>query len=339
MVRYDLDLMGEAEAFQLLSDYLYRPLTAAEEEQAKEFARVVGYLPLALELGATQVEYGYTWAELVAALSAEMAQLETLNLDWEVDDTADEAVQKHRSLLVSLKLSLKQLSPQLLEQFAWLGLVPEDVALTPGMAATLWQVDPHQEGSILRELHNRALLLPQAQRAGERPTYRIHDLVHLLAQKLLTHQQYLGDLPGLGLALPQAHEQFLARYRTQTTAGQWHTLPADGYIHRQLSWHFEQAQRADWLHELLQETNASGRNGWYDACDRLGQVANFITDVGRAWTLAETAYAEARSPEALVLQVRYALITSTLNTLASNIPAALIGVFVEPRGSGARPRG
>ena len=323
--RYDLDLMTPQQSLDLLTQYLPEDLSAAEIAQAETFAQEVGYLPLALELAAAQIADGVTWTELLEAFRAEMA---ALDLDSDVEAIGDEAIRKQRSLVASFKLTLKLLSPKQLEQFAWLGIVPEDVSLTQPMAATLWELPAFQAGKLLRALKNRALLLPQAQRLGERPTYRIHDLVHDLAQRLLTHEQYLGDLPGLGLTMAAAHRQFLERYHRQTQNELWHTVPDDGYIHQHLAWHFEQAQQPALLHQLLQESTPEGRNGWYEACERLGQTANFVTDVARAWQWAEQTW-EQHPQASIVLQWRYALITTTLNSLASNIPAELIAALVK----------
>ncbi|MDB9529180.1 NB-ARC domain-containing protein, partial [Oscillatoria sp. CS-180] len=325
--RYDLDLMTPQQSLDLLTQYLPYDLDETEQAQAAVFAKEVGYLPLALELAAAQIEDGVSWTELLEAFRAEMA---VLDLDSDVNEIADESIRKQRSLEASFKLTLKLLSPQQLEQFAWLGIVPEDVTLTQEMAATLWQVNSFQAGKLLRELKNRALLLPQAQRIGERPTYRIHDLVHDLAKTLLTQEQSLGDLPGLGLTIEAAHQTFLSHYQVQTQDGLWHTVPDDGYIHRHLPWHFEQAQQPDCLHSLLQERTPEGRNGWYEACESLGQTANFVTDVARAWQWAEESW-EQQPQKSIVLQWRYALITTTLNSLASNIPAELIAVFVQKK--------
>ena len=325
--RYDLDLMTPEQSLALLTKCLPNALSDAERSQAEVFAKEVGYLPLALELAAARIEKGVLWQELIEAFQKEMA---VLNLDRRVDLIQDESIRKQRSLLASFKLTLKLLAPQELRQFAWLGIVPEDVSLTQEMGATLWDVAPFEAGEILRDFKDQALLLPQAQRPGEKPTYRIHDLVHDLAKNLLAHEQYLGDLPGLGLTVEDAHRQFLERYQGQTHDGLWHTVPYDGYIHRHLAWHFEQAQQPELLHQLLQEPNSEGRNGWYEACERLGQTANFVTDVARAWQAAEAIYKHNKS-ESIVLQCRYALIMATLNSLATNLPIGMMAEFVKQK--------
>ena len=328
--RYDLDVMSEAQALALMTQKLSEPLREEETQQALAFAERVGYLPLALELAATQIEEGVTWAELLEDFQTEVVRLETLDI-YSQEDIPDDAKRRKYSLLACFNLSLKQLSTEQLRQFAWLGIVPEDVNLTQAMATTLWQVTPRQAGAILRSFSAKALMLPGAKQAGNQRAYRLHDLMHDLAQRLLTsppHPARDGDLPGLGLTKAEAHDQLLERYRAQTQNGQWHTLTDDGYIYAFLTWHMEQAKRPEAVHQLLRETNGAGRNGWYDACDALGKPAGFVNDLARAWGVAERHY-EADPETALALLFRYALIRTSLNSLASNVPAELLGALVK----------
>ncbi len=328
--RYDLGVMSPDQAMALMTQKLSEPLSEAETQQALAFASRVGHLPLALELAATQIEEGVTWADLLEDLQAEVARLETLDI-YSQEDIPDDAKRRKYSLMACFNLSLKQLSTEQLRQFAWLGIVPEDVNLTQEMATTLWQVTPRQAGAILRLFSAKALLLSGAKQVGSQRAYRLHDLMHDLAQRLLTsppQPTQNGDLPGLGLAKAEAHHQLLERYRAKTHNGQWHTLPDDGYIYAFLTWHMEQAKRPEAIHHLLQETNEAGRNGWYDACDAIGKPAGFVNDVARAWKVAEGCYGE--NPETtLALLFRYALIRTSLNSLASNVPAELLGALVK----------
>ncbi|WP_238999123.1 hypothetical protein [Microcystis aeruginosa] len=108
----------------------------------------------------------------------------------------------------------------------------------------------------------------------------------------------------------------------------WHTLADDGYIYNQLLWHLEKAGQIAQIHLLLREETAEGHNGWYSQCEREGKTAIFIKDVSRAWQLAEEHFIENPS-ESMGLQVRYALITTSLNSLAANIPSELIAALIQ----------
>ena len=328
--RYDLDVMTADQALDLMTQKLSEPLSPSDRERALEFTKRVGFLPLALELAASQIEEGVRWSELLEDLHAEVVRLETLDI-YGQDEIPDDAKRRKYSLLACFNLSLKQLSSEQLRQFAWLGVIPEDVNLTQEMAETLWQVTARQSGSILRTFRAKALVLQGIKQADGQPSYRMHDLMHDLAGRLLMSPPQPvreGELPGLGLTKAEAHSELLNRYRAKTQDGQWHTLTDDGYIYAYLTWHMEQAKQPQSIHQLLQVSNDQGRNGWYEACDAMGKPAGFVNDVGRAWQLAIQTY-EQKPSEAVALVFRYALIRSSLNSLASNVPAELVGALVD----------
>ncbi|NEZ54584.1 NB-ARC domain-containing protein [Adonisia turfae] len=201
--KYSLNVMTPEQALELMTQKLKEELSAEDRQQALDFAARVGYLPLALELAASQIEEGVTWTELFEDFQDEVVRLEALDL-YGREDIPDDAKRRKYSLTACFNLSLKQLSAEQLRQFAWLGIVPEDVSLTQEMAVMLWQVSKRQAGSILRTFSSKALLLLGAKQAGPeaRRTFRMHDLMHDLAQRLLVSApQPLqeGDLPGLGM--------------------------------------------------------------------------------------------------------------------------------------------
>ena len=361
---YNLDVMTESQSLALLRGYLGSELTAKEQEQAKNLAKTVGYLPLALELGAAQVKDGITWDELLEDLQAEIAYLEILDRA-DAEDTPHEEKRKHYSLIASFNLSLKRLKSARLRQFIWLGVLPDDVTITEKMAATLWDCQVKEARETLRYLRGKALLLTGV--SSEQITnYRVHDLLHDLARNLLqasSHPQADYQLPGLGLSITEAHQQLLSRYQRQIKrspltplkkggnevkvplskggnevevplskgdlgGSNWHSLEDDGYIYNHLLWHLEKAQQIAQIHLLLREETAEGHNGWYSQCEKEGKTAVFIKDIARAWQLAEEHFSENKS-EFMGLQVRYALITTSLNSLAGNIPAELMALLIQ----------
>ena len=327
---YDLDVMSPEQALALLAGWLDRGLEGTERDQALLLAKAVGYLPLALELAAAQVADGIRWAELLEDLKAEVARLEALELSDE--EVIDEATSKRLSLLSSFYLSLRRLSEPRRRDFAWLGVLPEDATIVPAIATVLWGTDERSARTTLRHLCDKALLQPGIPWPDGTLTYRLHDLLRNLARRLLTtpsRPDRPDDLSGLGLTMRAAHAALLERYWARTQGGLWHTLTDDGYIYIHLTWHLEQAGQEDKLHALMREETAEGRNGWYEARERLGQVAGYLSDVDRAWQLAEEAFADRGSPIAIGLQCRYALITASLNSLARNIPPTLLAALVE----------
>ncbi len=323
---YSLDVMKPSQAMELLTKKLGRSFTDTESQEALDLAASVGYLPLALELAAAQVASGTSWAVIIQDMRQEVARLKLD--DPEARDTNDEACLKRLSLTASLNLSVQRLPKDTREKFIWLGVLSEDVNITQTMATTLWDMNSEQDAEDeLGYLQSKALLISGVPLASGTPTYRLHDLFHDLARNLLTappNPEDEGDLPGLGITLPDAHATFLEKYRNLTNKNLWHTLPDDGYIHQHLVWHLEKAEKVEEIHQLLREESETGGNGWYEACASLGQTANFVTDVARAWQLAEDLWTEATLPQIIGLQCRYALIITSLNSLSANVPVELL---------------
>lgn len=108
------------------------------------------------------------------------------------------------------------------------------------------------------------------------------------------------------------------------------------YELRNLVEHLETSGRSGDLHHLLRlewtntdETPYAYDNAWYSAREGVGQTDGYLSDVTRAWRLAETEYTNLQSPLSIGLQCRYALIIASLNSLVSNIPAALLIALVK----------
>lgn len=329
---FELDVMTQKQSLALFSKRLNRRFEELEEKQALDLAKTVGYLPLALELAASQVEDGVPWIRLLEDLREEVAKLEALEMPH-IDDV-DESKRRYLSLKACFKLSLQRLPDYLISNFPWFGVFPEDVLLSSKMITTLWEIDERTVERDLRYLRSKSLLLSGPQLSEAVSTYRLHDLVHDLARNLLinpTAPLEKGDLPGLGLELQDAHRILLNRYRKKTVSNQWHTIPDDGYIHSHLLWHLEKAKQVEEIHALLQEETSESRNAWYETRDHLGQTGGFIEDIARAWRLTESTYEVGRDRQSLKisLEIRYALMTASVNSLASNVPSNLLAGMVK----------
>ncbi|NET82097.1 MAG: hypothetical protein F6J94_09175 [Moorea sp. SIO1F2] len=330
VTRYDLDVMNPSQALALLEEYGGSKLKGSDRKQAQALATTVGYLPLALELAAAQIADGISWQELLTDLQTEIARLETLDLPGAQE--VDQKRRKHYSLVASFNLSLGRLPPAKFQQFAWLGVLPEDVSITPALGTTLWDVSAREARRTLQYFKSKALLLSGKSTNGS-PTYQLHDLVHDMARRLLTAQAATGgegSLPGLGLTWPQAHGQLLERYRKKNQNGLWHTLPDDGYSHSYLTWHLEKAGWVEDVHQLLQEETEAGRNGWYETCERLDKLGGFVKDLAKAWQLAEEAFCSSPT-RSISLQCRYALMVSSLSSFLGHIPGELMAALVEKK--------
>lgn len=320
---YQLDLMTEEQSLALFARVLGRELEEKETEEAKLLAASVGYLPYALNLAAKIIKKpGTSWKELLDALNAEVARLEKL----------ETTTRKRRKGEISLEAlfnksleALQEDEPDLGENFNWLGILPEDVSIAAPMLTTLWEVEVEEADERLELLRNESLLLPGSPviiKDKRWNTYRVHDILHDIACRRLCKKQAQKD------SLAESHAAFIKRYQTKTQNEKWHSLENDGYIHSYLTWHLEKAGLVNEIHSLLREESETGCNGWYEACDRLGQTANFVTDVARAWQLVEDSWTETTLPEVIGLQCRYALMQASINSIKENIPATLLEALV-----------
>jgi hypothetical protein len=319
---FALDWMTETEAIALVSKKLGQRWRSEMEPEMRAFSKSLGYLPLALDLAANLVRDGLSWGELRSEFEAERraVALEVLDLMEAFGQLSVEEQRKY-SLKACFNLSLQRLTPEQLRQFAWLGVLPEDVTIDSRMATTLWNLPKLRAKRLLIEFWRRSLLTNVGMNAEEESSYRVHDLMHDTARGLIEQ----GTLAESIQDLSSAHIQFLERYRSQ---GDWHRLSNDGYIYRHLSWHFVQAGWEDALHDLLALSDEHGRNAWFEACDRIGEPGVFVQDVKRGWALAEGLY-ERDGERAIVLQCRYALVMGTLNSLVESLTGKLIMTLVK----------
>ena len=280
---YPLALMTADEAIDLVRRKLGRLWKAVDEGEVRSFAKVLGYLPLALDLAANQVRDGLSWGELRSEFEDERRAVALEILDSsEAWERLSEEEQRKYSLRACFNLSLKRLKPEQLKQFAWLGVLPEDVDLSGTIAEVLWDVRAIQAKKGLIDLRSRSFLTDGVQTFEGVATYRVHDLMHDTARGLIEKGE-------LGIEnLEMAHGAFLERYRGRSGDGSWYGLANDGYVHRHLTWHLEMAGRCDEVHELM--ASGEDQNDWFEACDKIGQPGIFVEDVRRGWRLAEELY-------------------------------------------------
>jgi hypothetical protein len=138
----------------------------------------------------------------------------------------------------------------------------------------------------------------------------------------------------------------------------------DRYGVRHLAAHLEGSRRVDELHRLLsvewfhQEEEHYSRpgwrglmdrllrrqrvrmrthleNAWYEAHAHVGDTLGYLGDVARAWRLAretsERRILQGKPAPSVGLEIRYALLTASINSQVRNVPAALLTALVEGR--------
>jgi len=111
---------------------------------------------------------------------------------------------------------------------------------------------------------------------------------------------------------------------------------------RHVAEHLERAGRVDDLHRLLcldrrhvdsVAPNARVENAWYAAHEQVGQTDAYMSDLARAARLVHATnqrdYPATQGQPRIGLQIRYALMSASLNSLARNVPPSLIGTLVE----------
>jgi NB-ARC domain/Trypsin-like peptidase domain len=314
-VDYQVNILQEDLALQLLTKWSGQYTDLA---RAQEVVRACGGLPLALAMiGAMVRGRGDRWDNVLARLrAADLGSIQQQLLGYPFD-----------SLLKALQVSVDALpDTRIATRYLDLALFPEDVAVPETVLLTLWQADGL-------------------------PVYRAQDDIDLLVERSLVQRDADGLLSLHDLLFDYVrvvraeagdvqarHRQLLAAYRAQCQQD-WPSGPNDGYFFEYLSRHLVAAGYADELHRLLGLTGADGRHAWYEAKRSLGELAGFLSDVNTAWQLAEQAYDVAdddRAAETVALQIRYALITASLNSLAENIPPALLCALLVHGERGAR---
>ena len=320
----EVGVMTRDEGLAVLAGGPDRLLGAGERAQALEVARAVGFLPLALNLARAQIADGVSWSELALELRRETQLLEALD-DAALETIVDESTRRQLSLIASVSVSLRRLSPERLQQVAWLGVLPDDVQLPASAAATLWAVDEASARLAMRSLRSSGLLLAGERTADGALTYLPHDVIHAMAKRLLVAPEdaaRAAQLPGLGLTAQSAQRAFLARHRARCSGDGWHTLQDDSYIFDHLTWHLEHADRVEDIHALLREQGETGGNGWFEAREQLGHTSAYASDLRHALRL---------SGSDLGLGLRYALMLASLRSLATAVPPALLMALLEQK--------
>jgi hypothetical protein len=319
----EVGVMSGDEAVAVLAGGPGQTLAAADRAHAIEVADAVGFLPLALNLARSQIVDGVPLSELALELRRETQRLETLD-DAALETIANESLRRQLSLVASVSVSLRRLPPQRLQQLAWFGVLPDDVSVPASAAATLWAIDEPSARLAMRNLRSSGLLLTGEPAADGALTYRLHDVIHTMAKRLLAAPEIApspSQLPGLGLTEQAAQRAFLSRHRARcTAAGGWHTLSDDGYIFDHLTWHLDRAGESEEVHALLREEDDAGRNGWFVAREQLGQTSAYASDLRHGLQL---------SGRDLGRGLRYALMLASLRSIATAIPPSLLARLLD----------
>jgi nucleoside phosphorylase len=308
-----VDLLLEREAITLLEAWAVGSLSEVSYQLKREIVRELGQLPLAIRLAGSDLRRRQPsrWLHDFRARKIKLRE----------QRTDKNKPRPHDDLEVALALSIDALTEEddtAEQRYIQLAIFKEDEPIPLSAAARLWLGPPTgddiEADLLLKDLAARSLLDydPVTQCAT------IHDLLRKL----------IGDRLG-GAGHIAAHAALLDAYvATQKEPGHWYTAPDDRYLYDHLAYHLAGAKRWPELRGLFTDDAwmhvRVSQNDWrYDG---------YLVDLEIAWCCAE---AEARkqigadeAPAALADCVRYALIRSSVNSLATNYEPTLVGQAV-----------
>lgn len=180
------------------------------------------------------------------------------------------------------------------------------------------------------EIEERALQLWQRFLRSERRSESVRTWY-------VVHQSF-GDFLSAKVNLSKAHQR-VADWYVNTWGGWEARLPNlgmakehhSGYGLRHLATHLVGAECIEDLHHLLALETDNQRNAWYVAKESSDDIAGYIADMTYAWSITESVHRSTQEEitKSLILQCRYALIMTSLNSIAGNLAPLLIYALVE----------
>jgi hypothetical protein len=311
-----VDEMEAGEAGALLGRGL--PLDDSTRETLRGLAERLGCWPLLLDLANARLleENKSRRGNLVECIGRVVTLFERRGVvGFDRRDSKARNAAVARSIDVGLELA-EEMFPGIAEKAAETSVFPEDVAIPVHVLAELWAIDEFAvEEDVLRPLDNLSII--RWYREGDE--VRLHDMIRRALEARL--------------AEPAAvHRKLVAAYRKHTH-GSWADLKDDGYIFDHLTWHLEMAGLSEDIHALLAAETQQRQCAWWLARETRGHTAGFVSDVEHAWRLADVTVGKlddkwGRSL-ALYRQTLYALVKSSLASLAANLPCELLAAALE----------
>jgi hypothetical protein len=301
---HQVGLLSKEESVALLEQW-----TGKSDPDHATIAEKLGYLPLALRLAGALMQEGYRPQEWLKGFD----RVSRITLDIPSPNRDD-------SLDVSIGMSVDAAFPEpeadrnLL--YYTFGIFQGDTHIPQTVVLKMWkQVRPDLDEFTLIRALDRLVRLALVERHEDK-TLTHHDLLH----------DYTAEK--LGEGAKQTHNSLLAACNPERKP--WHEIPDDGYLYDFLAYHLEEAGRLDDLHGLF--ASHAWMHARFEQCGHT--YRGFIADVMAAWE--QVAYPEAirqieagEEPIALTDCVRYALIRTSINSLAGNYMPELVAQAVK----------
>jgi hypothetical protein len=289
--------MNTLEAVALLEDWSDNHLVDGDLKTKEKIVDKLGKLPLAIRLAGAQLQRRTPkeWLMSFDVMNLKLRRVEDI----------------HDSLETTFQLSLNALDQETQQLFTTLAIFKEDEAIPLSVVLQLWEklnnIPKAECKEILYDLSSRALLeltddLP--------PSIILHDLLREFINSQLKEPNKI-------------HRALLDSYNPQQKA--WHTIIDDGYLYDHLVYHLAETNDEASLITLFQDTH------WLHA--RFVQnnylYDGFSSDVMITWQFfahhrAVQQIKQNQEPIAIADCIRYALIRTSINSLASNYPANLV---------------
>ncbi|HEU4836563.1 MAG TPA: hypothetical protein VFS90_19180, partial [Pyrinomonadaceae bacterium] len=278
-----------------LGDWVGSPVEDLPEE-ARLVAEQCGGLPFALALQGALARDGVPWSDLLDALrdaDLSFAQQQLPNYPY------PDVLNVIQASVDMLRASNANAAARFLElgAFFWTeGVATSAIVAFWKSVAGLKERDGRR---LLVELQRKALIRV----TGEPPFAYVHDLV----------ADYLAS------GADQFQKVLLDYYGKQCVDG-WATGPDDGYFHRHLIDHLAAREdRKQELADLLTASTPAGRNAWFEACDRTGNIEGYRRQLRH---LIQASTAE------LAEVITHAVRISSVNAFGGNMPASLAAGLV-----------
>ncbi|MDF0676034.1 MAG: NB-ARC domain-containing protein [Nitrospira sp.] len=305
-------LLSPDEAQRLLARWAGVDSEALPTE-ARALAGACGGLPLATALvGAINAGGRNRWSQTLQALqSADLAALQRRLPGYPYPNLL-QALHASVEFLRS-DVDVEPLKDKITDLYASLAVFPEDDAIPESAIVVLWLAAGVPEPScvqVIDMLVERWLLTKRA--PGH---FALHDVQHDYVRALA------GDLRVL-------HSKLVDAYRARAPRG-WTGGSLDNYCRARLAHHLVRAGRPAELHQLLLETRADSRNGWFEEKLGAGDLTGYVEDLELAAVSAREQARSANPTEGVGLEVRYAVIQSTLASLAANLPPPMFVALVK----------
>ncbi len=301
---YPVPVMAPDQAGALLEEW------AGREVEAKvkvEIVRRLGYLPLAVRLAGAQLRAkdATEWLTSLDAHKLNSRRVEAVN----------------DSLEATFGLSLDALESANRRLYVALAIFKEDEPIPTVAIAKLWSgldgrsID--ETTGLLADLADYALL---SRSQGDGNAVSFHDL---LRDFMVAESGAEGRVA--------AHRALLVSYSaTQTIPGVWHTAPDDGYLYNHLAYHLAALTDCDPAADAALSALFVNQS-WLRA--RVAQSGytydGYLSDLTSAWLRARNQIDAEQEPRALAICLRYALIRTSLNSLAENYTPELVVRAVE----------